>query len=148
VQFSFNGVTVGGTEAYDRLEKMQETHELLTYMGKFRIEDLVITSLQRTDSKDNDEGCSFSVTFQKVQIGSSEFMKAGELPLMSGMDASKPKAAPGSQTSATKNEGLKTKDTTKLSDTAYLDYVNTYNAKPVSSPGAGVQPNPATSGIS
>jgi hypothetical protein len=60
----------------------------------------------------------------------------------------KPKAAPGSQTSATKNEGLKTKDTAKLSDTAYLDYVDTYNAKPASSPGAGVQPNPATSGLS
>jgi hypothetical protein len=145
-QFSFNGVTVGGDEAYNRLEKMQEQHDLLTYAGKFRMNNLVITSLQRTDNKDNADGCSFSAAFQQVQIGSAEYVKAGETPMMSAQDAGKPKAASASQTSATKSEGLVTTSTTKLTDAAYLDYVDSYGAKaPASSgPSSGL---PATSGL-
>ena len=147
-QFSFNGVTVGGATAYDRLEKMQEQHDLLTYAGKFRMANLVITSLQRTDNKDNDTGCSFSVTFTQVQIGSAEYVKAGEVPMMSAQDAGVPKAAPISQTSATKSEGLVTTSSTKLTDTAYLDYVNGYGAKPPASSGPSSRQTVAVSGIS
>jgi hypothetical protein len=147
-QFSFNGVTVGGAAAYERLEKMQEQHDLLTYAGKFRMSNLVITSLQRTDNKDNDTGCSFSVTFTQVQIGSAEYVKAGEVPMMSAQDAGVPKAAPTSQTSATKSEGLVTTSSTKLTDTAYLDYVNGYGAKPPASSGPASRQTVAVSGIS
>jgi len=147
-QFSFNGVTVGGTEAFNRLEKMQEQHDLLTYAGKYRINNLVITNLQRTDNKDNAEGCAFTAAFQQVQIGSAEYVKAGEVPMMSAQDAGVPKAAPASQTSATKSEGLVTTSSTKLTDTAYLDYVNSYDVKPPASSGPSGRQTVAVSGIS
>jgi len=147
-QFSFTGVTVGGADAYNRLEKMQEQHDLLTFAGKFRINNLVITNLQRGDNKDNADGCSFSVAFQQVQIGSSEYVKAGETPMMSAQDAGAPKAMPGSQTSATKSEGLVTTSSTMLTDGAYLDYVGSYGAKSPASSGPSGRQIIAVSGIS
>ena len=146
-QFSLNGVTVGGAEAYNRLEKMQEKHDLLTYAGKVRMSNLVIESLQRTDNKDNADGCAFSVGFKQVQIGSSEYVKAGEAPMMSAQDAGAPKAMAGSQTSAMKSEGRTTTATTKLTDSAYIDYVGSYNAKPAVSSGPSSRQTAAASGL-
>ena len=45
------------------------------------------------------------------------------------------------------NEGLTTTSTTKLTDTAYLDYVDSYNTKPQASSGPSGRQTAAASGL-
>ncbi|MDR1465444.1 MAG: hypothetical protein LBJ11_09125 [Oscillospiraceae bacterium] len=146
-QLSLTGVTVGGYEAYERLEQIQNNHERVEYQGRFRRSSLTITSLKRDARKDNADGCGFSVTLQEVMVGTTEYVKAGEMPLMSVQDAKKPKAADSSQTSKPQAEGRQTKNVTKLSDNAYVDYVESFSAKPAASAAPASRGNAAASGV-
>lgn len=141
---SISGVTVGGMDAFERLEKMREERDLLEYQGKIRRDNLVISSLSRDERTDNADGCGFKATLTQVRITTTDYVKAGERPLMSVQDAGKPKAMSGAQTNQTQAEGRRTENVTLLSDSAYLDYVDSFANKSVGAPAGAA--TPATSG--
>jgi hypothetical protein len=144
-QFSLGGVTVGGMAAYNSLKEMQDKHDLLTYAGKFRMSDLVITSLSRNASKDNKDGCGFSVSLQAVHIGTSEYMEMGATPMMSAQDKNAKKAEPKATTEKTASKGTTTQKTDTLTSDAYYEYVDSFNGNIATANKSSA--NPATSGL-
>lgn len=135
-QLSLTGVVVGGQSAADRLDAMWKKGDLITYAGRNRIDSLVITSLKMDSDAKNKNGFSFSLTFQRVNISSSEYVALGEKPLMSQQDGG-----------GLKNDGLKTVSENTISSGAYKDYVDSYNNKPASSSGPASRQSPSYSGI-
>ena len=57
------------------LKKFQEDGELLTYIGKSSLENVVITSLQIEHTVENFEGYEYSIRIQEVRIASPETFK-------------------------------------------------------------------------
>lgn len=57
------------------LKKFQEDGELLTYIGKSSLENVVITSLQIEHTVGNFEGYEYSIRIQEVRIASPETFK-------------------------------------------------------------------------
>lgn len=146
-KFSVNGVIVGGQEGRQTLEEMRDKRDILTYMGRMRIENLVITSLSFDYKADNAKGASFKVSFQQVQISSAEVVETGSYPMMSQQDAGKETAYPKSQTKKTSSDGLKTTATETISSSAYAEYVASYNNKQASSNGPTTRQTASYNGL-
>ncbi|OPZ65887.1 MAG: hypothetical protein BWY85_00246 [Firmicutes bacterium ADurb.Bin506] len=143
-RFTISGVIIGGQQAQSTLQNMRERRDIVTYTGRNRIGNLVITNLTFDASAKNAKGCSFKVTFQQVNISSAEVVEVGAYPMMSQQDAGK---SSGSQTKATTADGLKTTVSSTISSSAYADYVNSYNNKPASSPGPATRATASYNGI-
>lgn len=135
-KFSITGTAVGGMSAAGRLTAMQEQGDIVTYAGKARLSDLVITDLKMDNKPKNKTGFEFTISFQTVHIVGSEYVPLGGEKTMSQSDDVQP----------VKNDGLKTVSETMISASAYTDYVNSYCSKPVGSQGPSSRSNPAYSG--
>jgi len=143
---SLSGTTVGGMAAFQKLEKMQDTHDVLIYAGGFRRGDLLITDVKRDRKNDNVDGCGFTCSLIQATFATSEYVKAGEVPMMSAQDAGKAKSVPASQTAKIKNDGKQTTARDVISDQSYTNYVSSFNAKPAGN-GVGSGANPSVSGV-
>jgi len=139
-QLQVEGVVVKNHNSYkSRLEDMWRKRDLVTYTGKVRVSDYVITSLQIKNSAANKKGFRFSATLQKANIVSGQYVEMGQTTLMSQQDtqsgngsaASKSQTA---QTASTKSAGLKTTVSQGISQSAYASYVNSYNGKSSTGP--------------
>ena len=74
-QFQIVGVVVKNHSAFrSRLEAMWKNRDLVTYVGKFRVENYVIISLQMKNDSGNRDGFSFTVTLQKANIVSGAYV--------------------------------------------------------------------------
>lgn len=144
-QYQLSGIVVGGQEAFALLTDMWKKGDILTYEGRIRVEDVVIQSFSPNFGPENKKGFGFSLALKKVNIGSAEYMPAGEAPLMSQQD--KGKAASNMKTAATKADGLKTTVSTSISSSAYTSYVNSYSSKPAGSAGPSTRKTPGNSGL-
>lgn len=142
-QFTVSGVIVGGASQEEALKEMREKRDIITYTGRRRLADLVITSLTFDTNSKNKNGCGFKATFQQVRITSAEYVDTGAAPLMSQQDAGKGKAKKTSQ------EGLKTTLSDKISNDAYVkDTLYNYNNKQAPSAGPSQRSTPSYNGIS
>lgn len=126
-QFPISGVLVGGKADADRLTRMWKERDLLTYSGRVRGNNLVITNLSITSDYKNSGGCGFTATLQRANITSSAYVAMGE-SLMSQEDAGDKKNK-NAQTAATKNAGLTTTVSESITGNAYTSYINSYNGK-------------------
>jgi len=120
-RFSISGTIIGGKQAVDTLIKMRDTRDILTYRGRYRLSNLVITSLTFNYSAKNRDGCAFSASFQEVIISSSERVEVGEMPPMSAQDP------PSKKRKKTSNAGTQTTSTQSISGSAYAAYVASYS---------------------
>ncbi|MFR8339363.1 MAG: phage baseplate protein [Eisenbergiella massiliensis] len=98
---------------------------MLTYSGRVRGNNLIITNLSITSEYKNAGGCSFTATLQKANITTSAYIEIGET-LMSQDDA---REKTGNKTAATKNAGMTTTVSEAITGNAYTSYVNSYNGK-------------------
>lgn len=124
-QFPIGGILVGGNADADRLTRMWKERDLLTYSGRVRGNNLIITNLSITSEHKNAGGCSFTATLQKANITTSAYIEMGET-LMSQDDA---REKTGNKTAATKNAGMTTTVSEAITGNAYTSYVNSYNGK-------------------
>lgn len=124
-QFQIVGVVVKNHSAFrSRLETMWKNRDLVTYVGKFRVENYVIISLQMKNDSGNRDGFSFTATLQKANIVSGAYVEIGQEPLMSKQDSAQ----------TVSSAGLKTTVSKQISQSAYAAYVNSYNGKSSSGP--------------
>ena len=73
---SLSGVMVEDANAkLETLKKYQKEGELLTYIGKSTLENVVITSIQVEHTVENFEGYDFDIRIQEVRIASPETFK-------------------------------------------------------------------------
>ena len=124
-QFPIGGILVGGNADADRLTRMWKERDLLTYSGRVRGNNLIITNLSITSEHKHAGGCSFTATLQKANITTSAYIEMGET-LMSQDDA---REKTGNKTAATKNAGMTTTVSEAITGNAYTSYVNSYNGK-------------------
>lgn len=128
-QLQIEGVVVKNHNSFKSiLEKMWKTRDLITYIGKVRVTDYVITNLQLRNSAENKKGFKFTATLQKANIVSGQYVEMGQTLLMSQQDSS------SGQTAAVKSAGLQTTVSQQISQSAYAAYVNSYNGKSSSGP--------------
>ncbi len=144
-QLQIEGVVVKNHSSFRSiLESMWKSRDLISYVGKIRVSDYVITNIQFKNDAANKKGFKFTATLQKANIVSGQYVEMGAVMLMSQQDAAaeekKPvDAAPAasknkSQTSSTKSSGLKTTTSKQISQSSYAAYVNSYNGKSSSGP--------------
>lgn len=101
---SLGGVMVEDADAkLSALKKFQEDGELLTYIGKSSLENVVITSIQVEHTVKNFEGFDFSLRIQEVKIASPETFKISVKNPKSGKQDSKT----ASRVKKSTNEGRK-----------------------------------------
>lgn len=136
-QFQIVGVVVKNYSSYKScLESMWQNRDLVTYVGKFRVNNYVIINLQMKNSSANKKGFSFTATLQKANIVSGQYVEMGQTTLMSQQDqqdSGGQEAAP-TQTTPPKSEGLKTTVSKEISQSSYAAYVNSYNGGSSSGP--------------
>ena len=85
IKFTITGVVASPAE-YAALEAMWRGRELLTYRGAEACDNLLITSLKRTRSRDNLGGYGFTIAFQQITITSAVFVDL-RAPTMSRQDS-------------------------------------------------------------
>lgn len=147
--YAITGVVVGGSNAAAKLKAMWEKRDILTYTGRSRFTNMVITSYKEDVNSKNADGFSFSITLQKVTITSAVYVPVGETPLMSQQDAGKPTSPDLARSCrATQQAGLTTTMSTTISSSAYNEkYVAAYNNKPASSNGPTTRNSPSYNGV-
>lgn len=136
-QYQIGGVFVSNAAYYkDALNKMWKTRDLVSYYGVDSFQDAIITNLSFSISSQNKDGFSFTATLQKANFATGQYVEMGQVTLMSQQDE-KSKVTGGSGSSgsaATKSAGMKTKVSQNISDSAYSNYVNSYNGGSSSGP--------------
>lgn len=133
-QLQIGGVVTKNHSSYrSMLEAMWKNRDLVTYLGKVRVTDYVITNLQIKNVSSNKNGFQFTATLQKANIVSGQYIEIGQEILMSEQDA-KEKTAASAQTSEKKSAGLQTTVSQKISQSAYAAYVDSYSGKSSSGP--------------
>ena len=131
-QLQITGVVVKNYSACKAsLEAMWKNRDLVTYVGKIRVTDYVITNLQIKNGSSNKNGFQFTATLQKANIVSGQYVEMGQTTLMSQQDASESTSA---QTKEPKTSGLQTTVSQNISQSAYAAYVNSYNGGSSSGP--------------
>ena len=132
-----SGEIVNGEWAKDILVAMRENRDLVTYIGKMRLDNLAITNLTVTASPQNKNGYNFKATFQKVSFSATEYVELGVIPLMSAQDGLK----------KPRKEGQQTTGTDFFSKSQATDYYNTYDQKPTPSTGPLTRDTPSYNGL-
>jgi len=145
VKGSLRGVLIGGGAAVATLESMCKSGDLLTYEGSYRMTDIVITQLDFSTDSSNRSGFSFTASFQRAEIVGAQYVPIGAEPLMSDQDKGKSGAAQGSGKPA--QDGLQTTASQKISNSAYADYINTFNNKSTPSKGPLSRSTPTYTGF-
>lgn len=139
-QLQIEGVVVRNHSSFKSiLDTMWKTRDLITYVGKIRVTDYVITNLQIRNGADNKKGFKFTATLQKANIVSGQYVEMGQTTLMSQQDASgtsgvSEASGASAQTAEVKSAGLQTTVSQQISQSAYAAYVNSYNGKSSSGP--------------
>lgn len=134
VKFTITGVTINGDGQAAILRRMWQEKDVLTYVGRNRIENCVIISYKSDSKAKNYNGSDFTIQLQVVNRASSDYVETGE-QMMSMQDADAPTAVSSSQTKATSADGLKTTVSQTISSSAYAAYVDSYSSKAASSSG-------------
>ena len=142
VKFTITGATINGDGQAAILRRMWQERDLLTYVGRNRVSNCVITSYKSDTSAKNLTGSNFTIQLQVVNLTSSEYVETGEV-MMSVQDADAPTSLSPSQTRATSADGLKTSVSQTISTSAYANYVNSYASKPASSSGPNARKSAA-----
>ncbi len=139
IKFSINGIVTSPAE-YTALEAMWRNRELLTYRGAEAFDDLLITSLKRTRSKDNLNGYTFTITFQQITITTAAFVDL-KAPTMSQQDASASRSKEAAKSSkSTAQNGLVT------TSSEYAAYVASFSSANVNTDVAAGRTNPSYAG--
>jgi len=141
-RFNVAGQIIGGDKAIAALKNMRDKRDILTYTGRSRMTNLVITSLTFDYNSRNKSGCTFRAAFQEIMITASERVEVGEMPPMKVQDAGKSSTSQANQTG---NAGMQTTVTQSISSSAYANYVNSFNRP--SSPGPSTRATPSNSGV-
>lgn len=135
IKFTITGVTINGDGQAALMRRMWNQKDILTYTGRNRISNCVITSLSTSTDAKNANGAKFTMQLQVVNLASSDYVEMGE-QLMSAQDAgTSTSASSTNQTKATGAEGLKSTVGETISSSAYSAYVKSYQNKPASSRG-------------
>lgn len=145
LKFTITGVTINGDGQAAILRRMWQQKDVLTYVGRNRIANCVITSYKADSNAKNLNGSNFTIQLQVVNRVSSDYVESGE-QMMSAQDADASTSVSASQTKATSADGLKTTATQAISSSAYAAYVNSYSSKAASSPGPTARSATAFSG--
>lgn len=125
-QMQITGIIIGGMDGKNALEDMWKQRDLISYIGRFRESNLVITNLKLDADKGNRDGCAFSATLQKVTIASSSYAEVSGIKLMSSQDG----------IGGIKSGGLSTALSENITANAYADYVSSYNRQSNNGPNA------------
>lgn len=136
-QIQISGTIVKHASYYlDALKNMRKTRDLVTYYGNTSFADGIITNLSIKRATSNKDGFTFAATLQRANIVSAQYVEMGQVMLMSQQDAasSTSKGASSTQTSSTKSSGMKTTVSTNISQSAYTNYVNSYDSPSGSGP--------------
>lgn len=141
---TISGILVGGGAAVAKLETMFMKGDILSYTGSYRMNNIVLTSLDFSTDSSNKNGFSFSAAFQRVDIVSAQYVPVGAAPLMSDQDSGKSSAAKSSGKPS--NDGLQTKASEQVSSGAYASYVDSFNQKPEPSSGPSSRSTPTYNG--
>ena len=134
IKFTITGVTIKGDSQAAILRRMWQEKDILTYVGRNRISNCVITSYKSDASAKNANGSNFTIQLQVVNLVSSEYVEMGE-QMMSAQDADASTTESTAQTKATSADGLRTTVSETISSSAYANYVNSYANKAASSAG-------------
>lgn len=101
---SLSGIMVEDADAkLEALKKFQEESELISYIGKSSLQNVVITSFQVEHTVKNFEGFNFSIRIQEVRIASPETFKVSVKNPKSGKQDKKT----ASRVKKSTNEGRK-----------------------------------------
>ena len=141
---TLKGVLVDGGAAVATLETMFQSGDILTYIGSYRMNNLVLTSLDFSTNSSNRNGFSVSAAFQRGEFVGAQYVELGETPLMSQQDTGKSDAAGSAGKPA--QDGLQTTTSESISSSAYADYVNTFNNKATPSAGPSSRSTPTYTG--
>lgn len=134
LKFTITGVTINGDGQAAILRRMWQQKDVLTYVGRNRIENCVIISYKSDSNAKNLNGSNFTIQLQVVNRASSNYVETGE-QMMSAQDADAPTTVSSAQTKATSADGLKTTVSQTISSSAYATYVDSYSSKAASSSG-------------
>jgi hypothetical protein len=104
------GILIGGDETKNKLKKMRDRRDIITYIGRIRENNLVFTNLQFNADPSNKNGWLLSVQFQKVDITAPQLVDLGAIPL------ARPVA----------NVGRQTTQPQKVTATAYAAHVQSF----------------------
>lgn len=105
IKFTITGVTINGDGQAALMRRMWNQKDILTYTGRNRISNCVITSLSTTTDAKNANGAKFTMQLQVVNLASSDYVEMGE-QLMSAQDAgASTSASSTNQTKATAPKG-------------------------------------------
>lgn len=144
-RFNVSGTIIGGDKAVAALKNMRDKRDILTYTGRSRAKNLVITSLSFDYNAQNKNGCTFKASFQEIQVTSSKRTEVGtyDPPPMSQQDAGAasapapgqaPAQAPAGQAARTSSAGTQTTAPQQVSGSAYAAYVASYSGNSSSGP--------------
>lgn len=125
VKGSISGILIDGGSSVAVLEKMCDEGDILTYEGSFRMDSIVLTSLDFSTDSSNRSGFTFTANYQRVDIVGSRYVPVGEVPPMSEQDEGKSSTAKDSGKAS--QAGLKTTVTESISNSAYANYVDSFN---------------------
>ena len=145
IKYTLTGVLIGGDEQIETLRRMWKESDVLTYIGRIKIESCVITSLKEDVTAKNRDGYSVTLQLQVINRTASDYVESGQ-QLMSAQDAQAPVSVSTSQTKATSADGLHTVATEKISSSAYAKYVDSFSKKSASSSGPTQRSTSAYSG--
>lgn len=130
-QLNISGTIIGGEGAINALKSMRASRDILTYIGKTRMTNLVFTSLKFDYSYKNRDGASFTATLKQVQTSSSEYVPAGESLPMTSQDAGR---SGDQQLAKTANAGLTTISLQSVSSASAERYAEAYTGPSSSAP--------------
>jgi len=110
--FAISGVVVGedAGEKYQRLVQYRDNAELLTYVGRNLIENLVIENLSTTHDNGVGNGFTFNITLKQVKVVTAEIIEVN-IPQTT---------APKSQINKTGNKGKQQQQSTNIDDDTFL----------------------------
>lgn len=125
-QIQLSGIIIGGMDGYTTLYNMWKQRDIITYTGRLRETNLIITNLKSDLDKSNRDGCAFSITLQKANIVSSSYADISSFLTMSNQDGA----------AGIKSEGMKTTSNNSITESAYVKYVESYSTQSNNGPNA------------
>lgn len=125
-QLQLSGIIIGGTSGKDILNNMWKQRDIITYTGRIRETNLIITNIKFDLDKSNRDGCAFTITLQKANIASSSYADISGFLSMGNQDG----------VTGVKVEGMKTTSNSRITESAYMKYVESYGTQSNNGPNA------------
>lgn len=118
-KLSISGTIIGGESAITALKAMRDSRDIISYIGKVRMENLVFTSLKFDYSHKNRNGAAFAATLTKIRVTSPEYISSDVKESMVSQDSGK---SDNKQLEKTKKSGLRTKSSQTVSSASRAKY--------------------------